>query len=42
MARTKAVLGAGARLADHLAVAYLAMNQKRGGMRGVLRGWLPR
>jgi hypothetical protein len=26
MARTKAVLGAGARLADHLAVAYLAMN----------------
>lgn len=26
MARTKAVLGAGARLADHLAVAFLAMN----------------
>jgi hypothetical protein len=36
MARTKAVLGAGARLADHLAVAYLAMNCPLARVRQVL------
>jgi Insertion element 4 transposase N-terminal/Transposase DDE domain len=37
MARTKAVLGAGARLADHLAVGYLAMNCPLDRVREVLR-----
>lgn len=36
MARTKAVLGAGARLADHLAVAYLALNCPLAKVRQVL------
>lgn len=36
MARTKAVLGAGARLADHLVVAYLAMNCPLAKVRQVL------
>ena len=36
MARTKAVLGEGSRLADHLAVAYLALNCPLGRVREVL------
>lgn len=38
MARTKAVLGSGVRLADHLAVAYLAMNCPLQRVREVLEG----
>jgi len=37
MARTKAVLGGGSRLSDHLAVAYLALNCPLGLVREVLK-----
>ena len=36
MARTKAVLGEGRRLADHLVVAYLVLNCPLGRVREVL------